>query len=158
MRSSVDEYISKARRLDDLGPAEEAMVLANELVGKYPDEMRAWALRAQLHTLARDYAKANSDLDSAIGINEADPYLYFLRGLNHLALGGWETAAEDFTRGLRLRDPACEKAFRFARAEALIGLGRKREAMVDLATLPEGYKLWTNRLRTKAELVSECTG
>jgi tetratricopeptide (TPR) repeat protein len=158
MRSSLDNYISKARGLEDSGQAKEAMVLANELVGKYPDEMRAWALRAYLHTLARDYAKANSDLDSAIGINEADPYLYFRRGLNHLALGGWERAAEDFTRGLRLRDPAYEKAFRFARAEALIGLGRKREAMEDLATLPEEHKMWTNRLRTKAELVSECAG
>jgi tetratricopeptide (TPR) repeat protein len=154
---SLDTRIANARRLESSGQAEKAMLLADALVEENPSEAKVWALRAHLYTLVGNYLKANSDITSAIDICPSDPYLFFRRGLNHLELRNWPEAITDFTRGLGLRDAAYESAFRFARAEAFIGLGKKPEALLDLAHVPDECKMWTYRLRSKAELVSECS-
>jgi tetratricopeptide (TPR) repeat protein len=157
MRPLIDTRIAKARSLESSGQAENAMLIAHSLVDEYPGNAKVWALRAHLYTLAGDYLKANSDITSAIDILPDDPYLFFRRGLNYLELRNWHAAISDFTRGLGFRDAAYESAFRFARAEAFIGLGRKHEALKDLAFVPEECTMWTYRLRSKAELVSECS-
>ena len=159
MSSDPRIAISKAEGLARAGKKEEAMALAKELVDQYPGEMEVWSLRGYLHALSRDYAKAVADLGRAIGINSAEPVLFYDRGRYSLALGDDLAAVSDFTTGLEL----CEfhdndyyrESLHFLRAEALLRLGRKREAIVDLAQVRGDFKTWTYRLRTKADLLAE---
>jgi len=156
MTQSLEARIAETRRLAESGRLDEATATADDVVAQYPTESKSWALRAHLRTLAEDYAGANADLDTASRLRPDEPYYFFRRGLNSLVIGDWHSALLDLTTGMKLRDPAYEEAFRFARAEALIELGRKREARRDLETLPDNIRMWTSRLRTKEDLLSAC--
>ena len=160
MNPTLDSLISRAEKLARAGDKQGALSLANQLVAQHPDEMKVWSLRAYLHGRERDYAGAIADLSTAIRINPMEPSLFCNRGQDHLSLGDYEATLIDCGKGLDLCDHYDNDYYRESlmciRAEAFIGLGRRDEALADLAGVRDGLKFWTNRLRTKKEMVAEC--
>jgi tetratricopeptide (TPR) repeat protein len=173
MNSHIDNLISKTKELARKDDDEAALSLANELVEQYPNEMRVWALRGYLHRRNRKYAEAVADMTRAIEINNKGLAnlslehellktvdLFFNRGTDRFALGDCQSAVDDFTKGLEFCDRYKNNDFRdtlhFWRAEALLRLGRKREAISDLTHVPDDFRFWTDKLRTKADLLADC--
>jgi len=161
MSLHLDHLISKAEHLARSGDNDEAMSLATDLTEQHPSEIKVWMLRAHLWTLKRDYTQAIADLTRAININGMEPSLFYDRGRHALALGDVLSAISDFSEGLRLCDGYNDDYYRgplhFFRAEALLRLGRKHEALADLHHVREDFTTWTDKLRTKAELLAECS-
>lgn len=138
------------------------MSLANELVKQYPDEMRVWLLRSHLHNLDENYKDAIGDLTRAIEINPMEPHLFYTRGTCRFAQADYEGAVNDFSKGLALCDYHSSDYYRgelyFWRAESLLKLGRKQDALLDLAHVGEDQTSWTDKLRTKSDLLRDCNG
>jgi tetratricopeptide (TPR) repeat protein len=160
MTATLDELISKAKELAKVHDEEGAMSLATELVQQYPQEMRVWSLRAYLHGLQGNYTEAVADLTRAIEINPAEPHYFYSRGRYRFGLSDNPAAIEDFSKGLDLCDRYKSDYYReelhFWRAEALLRLGKKHEALSDLAHVSDDFRSWTDKLRTKAELLADC--
>jgi tetratricopeptide (TPR) repeat protein len=160
MSTNLDEQIAKAKNLAQSGDEEGGMSMATALVEQHPVEMKVWSLRAYLHAGNSNYEQAIADLTRAIAINSMEPVLFWDRGRYKSLLRLDESAVSDFSRGLELcdshKDDYYREALHFSRAEALIHLGRKREALADLNHVREDLKTWTYKLRTKAELLTDC--
>jgi tetratricopeptide (TPR) repeat protein len=160
MSESLDDLISKAKSLDRTGHNEEAMSLATQMVEQHPNEMKPWSLRAYLHAGKHDYEQATADLTRAIAINSMEPKLFWDRGRYESLQDHYQSAVSDFGKGLELcdhyKDDYYRESLHFFRAEALIRLARKREALADLEHVREDLKTWTYKLRTKLELLAEC--
>lgn len=172
MTEDLSTLIEEAESMARQEQYEAAISLADELVTKYPDEVRVWSLRAYLHRRKHDYAEAASDLTQAIKINENRPEgefkknvlttidLFINRGADRFALGDNQSSINDFTRGLDLCELYASNDYRetllFWRAEALLKLGRKKEALSDLAQVPDDFRFWTDKLRTKDDLLADC--
>jgi len=156
----LNDLIARAEALARAGDQDGAISMATELVAMYPNELKVWLLRADLYGLNRRYADAIADLTRAIEINPMEPSLLHARGLDALALGNYQEALKDFARGLELCDyhgnDYYRESFHFLRAEAFLRLGKKKEALADLAHVREGMKTWTYALRSKSDLLAEC--
>jgi tetratricopeptide (TPR) repeat protein len=172
MTPNVDSLILKAKELARKDDFEGSMSLANELAERFLNETRVWSLRGYLHGRNRNYTQAVADLTRAIEINAEESTklgpdtgvltsvdLFFNRGADRFALGDDESAVDDFTRGLELCDQLNSDDYRetlhFWRAEALLRLGKKSEALSDLARVTDGFTFWTYKLRTKADLLTD---
>ncbi len=127
---------------------------------RYPNEMEAWSLLGHLHARNHNYQEAIANIARAIDVNPLEPSLFFDRGRYELALGMEKSAVTVFSKGLELCDHHNDDYYReslhFFRAEALIRLGRKREAVEDLVHVRADFKMWTDKLRNKADLQAEC--
>jgi tetratricopeptide (TPR) repeat protein len=149
MKSTLDRLISKAERLAEADDNDGAMFLATKLINEHPKEMKVWLLRSYLHGRSGDYDQAIADVTCAIRIDPEQP-----------SIGKDEDAVEDCTKGLRLCDQYgndyYREALHFMRAESLLRLGKKPQALADLTHVRDDYTLWTDRLRTKADLVADC--
>jgi tetratricopeptide (TPR) repeat protein len=161
MPEKLNNLISRAKELVKAKDSRQAMSLANELVKRYSNEAKTWALRGHIHALNSEYIEAASDLTRAININPTEIYYFYSRGRYRFAIHDNKSAVEDFTKGLDLCDLHKKNDFReelhFWRAETLLRLGKKTEALSDLDQVPEDdYTSWTDRLRTKAELLADC--
>jgi tetratricopeptide (TPR) repeat protein len=172
MTPSVDDLIAKAEKMAKSDDDKGAMSLANDLVTQYPNEMKVWSLHAYLNGRSGNYAEAVSDFTRAIEINAKEPELgldkgiltavdlRFNRGADNFALGNNQSAIDDFTKGLDLCDRHHSDDYRetllFWRAEALLKLGKKHEALSDLARVRDDFSFWTYKLRTKADLLVDC--
>jgi tetratricopeptide (TPR) repeat protein len=160
MQPTLDKLISEAKDLANSGERQEALSLANELIEHYPREARVWSLRAYIYGLTANYEAVFADLSHAIKINPMEPDFFFHRGRYGLITGQNQAAFDDLTKGIELCDYYKNEYYRetllFMRAEALVHLNRKDEALSDLALVRDDFTIWTSRLRTKAELVAEC--
>ena len=160
MSSELENGISRAkgmaRNQDDSG----AMNLANELLSRYPDDIRVWMLRGYLHELNEEYEQAKADLTLAIRINSLEPHLYYSRGRFSYQLGEMQEAVQDFSKGLDLCDFHKNDYYRhelsFWRAATLLKLGDRRGALSDLRSLPEDLSSCTDSPQTKRDLVEAC--
>jgi len=161
MRKELNELIAKAKKLVNDKNREEAMSLADQLVEQYPNETESWGLRAYLHALNQSYNDAIADMTRAIEITPTEVFYFYSRGRYRFALQENQLAVDDFTNGLHLCSQYKKEDYReelhFWRAEAFLRLGRQNEALFDLAHVPgDEYTSWTDRLRTKADLVADC--
>jgi len=172
MSKDMSNLIAKAEQMARSDDNEAAMSLANELVARYPDELRVWSLRAHLHGRNRNYSEAVADFTHAIEINAKEPELgldkgiltaidlLFNRGADRFALGDHQLAIDDFSKGLtlcnRYNSDDYRETLHFWRAEALLKLGKKAEARSDLAHVSDDFRFWTFKLRTKADLLTDC--
>jgi hypothetical protein len=58
----------------------------------------------------------------------------------------------------RYKNDAYREELHFWRAEALLRLGKKQEALTDLAHVYDNdFASWTYKLRTKADLLADCS-
>lgn len=159
MNADLEGLIAQAKNLARQGNREEAFALAQDLTSRFPREMEVWLLSGYLYARTGRYEKAIPFVTKAIEINDKEPSLFYDRGRYHLALGDNLSAIEDFGMGLAL----CEifhsdyyrESLHFHRAEARLRSGRKREALEDLERVREEFSCWTDKLRTKAELIEE---
>jgi tetratricopeptide (TPR) repeat protein len=162
MTSDLDASISRARQLARVGGKGEALSLATALVDRHPHDMGVWLLRAYLYARDGNYVQAVADLTCAIVIKPTEPSLFYDRGRHRLALGEYQSAINDFTKALKIcglsNDEYYSESLHFMRAEALLRLGKKKEALADLAYVREDLRTWTYKLRSKAELLAECYG
>jgi tetratricopeptide (TPR) repeat protein len=162
MSPHLDDLIARTKALAKERRYDEAISLATDLVQRYPNEMKVWSSRAYLYGCKNDFELAVADLTRAIDINGMEPVLFFDRGSYQSRVGRFGAAVEDFGRGLALcdhyRDDYYRETLYFFRAEALIELGRKREALQDLSQVRDDFRFWTYKLRTKSELQAQCIG
>jgi tetratricopeptide (TPR) repeat protein len=160
MSSSLESLILKAKQFARSGDNQKALSLADELVGRYPNEMEAWSLRGHLHARNHNYQEALADVTRAIDANPFEPSLFFDRGRYELVVGKEESAVTDFSKGLELCDHHKDDYYReslyFFRAEAFLRLGRKHEALEDLVRVRDDFKTWIDKVRTKADLLADC--
>jgi tetratricopeptide (TPR) repeat protein len=159
----IDEVASRIKEAESStakGEEAVAMLIANGLVESAPEDERVWSFRAYLHARNREYPAALADWTHAIAIAPEDISLFLGRGTHHLRCGQSASALADFDEALRLSDVHGNDYFRqtlhFLRAEVLLQLGRRDEALIDLQRLPDGFRYRTRSLRTKEDLTSEC--
>ncbi len=159
-RSNLEDLIRKAEELARTGKQEAAASMAMQLTTDYPREAAVWSLRAYLHGASKHYVDAVADLTRAIALNAMEPDFFLNRGIYSFALGEDQSAIEDFSKGLELCDHYNNDYYRetlhFWRAEALLRLGKRAEALADLSRVREDFSFWTYKLRTKADLVADC--
>jgi tetratricopeptide (TPR) repeat protein len=157
---NIDQLIAKAEQLAIAGDDAAALSMADHIVADFSRDMRSWSLRAYLHARRHEYGAAIDDLNCAIEINDREPSLFFDRGRYHLIRGTYDDAVDDFSAGLRLCDyyknDYYREALSFMRAEAFLRLGNKSAARSELMAVRDNFTLWTDRLRTKSEMLREC--
>jgi tetratricopeptide (TPR) repeat protein len=153
---SLIKDIEKRVRAEDPMAVERAAQLADQ----YPDEPEAWSLLA--------YARArNDDMDGAVAamsrmkeVSPPDPSIFFFRGGYEHDRGNLEAALADFTEGIalskQLQNEFYLSSLYFGRADVLVALGRKAEALADLEHVEDDHVGWTTRLRTKAAILADC--
>jgi tetratricopeptide (TPR) repeat protein len=156
MTTELEALISAAEQAAEAHMYAEALSIATDAVTRYPQEAQAWRLRSFVFALAGSYDQAVADLSSAIGIDPTGVYLFLDRGRYYLELQRWQAAVDDFGCGLDLCDEYDRETFLFLRAEGLLQLGRRFEALSDLANVPDDAKFWTYRFVRKVDLVAEC--
>jgi tetratricopeptide (TPR) repeat protein len=160
MKLQLADLISRVEELAKSHEDDHAMSLANELVQQYPNETRVWSLRAYLHERSCDFDHAVTDLTRAIDINASEPHFFYSRGRYNFSLGNHLSAIDDFSEALALCDRHNSDYYReelhFWRAEALLKRGMKTEALSDLACVPDEFRSWTYKLRTKADILADC--
>jgi tetratricopeptide (TPR) repeat protein len=158
---TVDKQIEKAKRLVQSGNEPEAEAIADELLRTHPTVLAVRMLRGYLASLKGDHRSAIFEYDHALAIAPNEPHLFMERGLNYLEVRESDLAATDFSEGLRLCDVHNNDYYRstlhFLRAEAHLLGGQKQLALLDLSHLEDGFKSWSYRLRTKEEMISECS-
>jgi tetratricopeptide (TPR) repeat protein len=156
----IDRVVAEAKKLARDGNEDQAMLLANELIAQHPNDLKVWLLRGYLHELKDDYPAAVADLTRAIEVNSLEPHLFLTRGINEFAQGNNQAAVCDFKKGLELCDFHHNEYYRetlhFWRAEAFLRLGKKREALSDLADVRDDFSFWTYELRTKLDVLADC--
>jgi tetratricopeptide (TPR) repeat protein len=107
------------------------------------------------------------DMDGAVAamtrmkeVSPPDPSIFFLRGDYEHRRGNLEAAIADFTEGIELSKQLQDERFLdslyFRRADVLVKLGRKAEALADLEHVEDDHTDWTTKLQSKFALLSEC--
>jgi len=161
MNSILDSVIANAKDLARRHDYEGAMLLANELIGQHPNEMDVWLLRSYLHELEEDYVEATTDLSRAIELNSMEPHLYYNRGRYQFQLEDYTSAVQDFSKALELCDMYNNDYYReelyFWRAEVLLRLDKQNDALADLSKVRDDFASWTYKLRTKHDLLRDCS-
>lgn len=155
---SIDHQISEIRRLDKEGKEDAALDLIKNLISEFPKESRLWSFQGTLYAKKKIYKEALRSLSKAITLSP-EGIFYFQRGRYNLTLGNVSEAIIDFNYALstdNYNDITFTQELYFHRAEALIKLKKKQEALSDIAHIPDGYQTWTSKLRSKADLLSEC--
>jgi tetratricopeptide (TPR) repeat protein len=151
------------RRINVRIRAEDPTVIedAVKLTEQYPEESDAWAVLAFAYTIMEDnYPAAIETMTRVIALAPREPAAFDRRGSYLLRAGDYERAIADFSHGLVLCDEwksdYYRESFHFQRAEAFVQLGRKAEALADLAHVKDDYVFLTIEVRTKAELLALC--
>lgn len=133
---------------------------AVKLTEQYPEEWEVWRTLAYAYGRQNNYAAAIETMTRVIALAPREPEVFDMRGSYMLSAGDYEHAIADFNQGLvlcdELKSDYYRASFHFLRAEAFVQLGRKAEALADLAHVKEDYVFWTIQVRTKAELLSLC--
>jgi tetratricopeptide (TPR) repeat protein len=153
---SLFEDIDKRVRAEDPTAVERAAQLAEQ----YPDEPKVWHMLAFVHSMYDDMDGAIAAMTRMKEVSPPEPAIFFDRGRYEQRRGNLEAALADFTAGIAL----CEKlradyyleSLYFFRADVLVALGRKAEALADLEHVKDDCVLWTTELRSKFALLTEC--
>lgn len=159
MKELLDSLIKDIRkriRAQDPTAVERAAQLAEQ----YPDEPEVW------FELARARAR-NDDMEGAVAamtrmkeVSPPNPSIFFFRGGYEHRRGDLEAALADFTDGIALAKQLQKEFYLsslyFSRADVLVTLGRKAEALADLEHVEDDHVGGTTKLRNKFALLTEC--
>jgi tetratricopeptide (TPR) repeat protein len=139
----------------------EAHNQVSKLIEHYPNKVEVWALRAYLLGRKGNWGEAINDLTHALDLLPSEPGLFFDRGRYYAKIGEHQCAVDDFTNALELcvfhSNDYYRESLYFFRAEAYLRLGNKVAALEDLQGVRKDFSLWTNELRTKQELLDQCS-
>jgi tetratricopeptide (TPR) repeat protein len=130
------------------------------LAQQYPEEPKVWRTLAYAHEARGDHAAAIAAVTRAIALDAREPGLFLDRGYYALNAGDYERAVADFSQGLDLHDEPnwdyYHDVLRIMRAAGFYRLGKKAEALADLAHVRDAYVLWKGENWSKAELSALC--
>ncbi|WP_041586023.1 tetratricopeptide repeat protein [Terriglobus saanensis] len=146
MTHELKSSIAVAQAMASADNTEGAMTLTETLMKRYPEDMEVWLLRSYLHELNVNYSEAKGDLSRAIELNGFEPHLFYSRGRCSYHLGELKEAIQDFSKALELCDFYKNDYYRqelhFWRAETLVKLGSKDEALRDLSQVEADFSSW----------------
>jgi tetratricopeptide (TPR) repeat protein len=157
---SIKSELKLIERLAMQSRYAEAIRRLDEIEKASPHEARIWDTRAYVNSRmgAKDEAIAN--WTKAISICDKEPLYFYMRGIELFSLGRFRDAIGDFTKVIELCDYYASDYYRseahFFRADAHLRLGEFEEAKSDCARVPDAMRTWTDRLRTKAEILAQC--
>jgi tetratricopeptide (TPR) repeat protein len=160
MNNSLEAILRESEQLCRQKAHTQALKILDEVLESEPQCYQAWAKRAYVHDAMGDLRNALEDISRTITICALEPAYYDKRGRYLFRLQRYWDAVADFTRVIELCDFHKSDYYRcpayFARADAYIRLGEYEKASIDLASVPAGHRAWTDRLRTKQQLLEEC--
>ena len=148
--------IEKLVRAKDPTAVERAARLAET----YPDMPRVWRKLAFVHSMYGDMDGAIAAMNRMKEVSPPDPSIFYLRGGYEYERGNLEAALADLTEGIalskQLQNEFCLSSLYFWRADVLVALGRKAEALADLEHVEDDHSEWTTKLQSKFALLIEC--
>jgi tetratricopeptide (TPR) repeat protein len=163
MATNSDTICMELQRIKDIATKEnhaEALRLLDGLLRLDPQEHKTWAVRAFVNEHQGDKAAAINDWSQAILFCE-EPHYFYMRGINLFQLGRYKEAILDFSKVITLCDLYNSDYYRgpayFFRADAHLRLGEFEKARLDCANVRDDMQTWTDKLRTKADILAECT-
>jgi len=138
----------------------EALLLIDDLLVNSPENPWLWRYRAYIHSMAGASEAALDEMNKAISFDLEEPDFYFTRGRILFELGRFNDAVDDFTKVVELgladkNDYYLEAAY-IHRADAYTRIGEFQKARLDCQHIRDHTRLWTDRLRTKADILGEC--
>jgi tetratricopeptide (TPR) repeat protein len=141
------------------GNRNEAIALIDELARVHPREDAIWAARAFVNDREGEWAAAIVDWSKAIDICK-EPHYYYMRGICLFQTKDYRNAICDFTKLIELchvykSDYYRESAYLF-RADAHIRLGEFADARSDCLQVRNDMRTWTDKIRTRADILAEC--
>lgn len=124
------------------------------------DEALIWAAHAYIHSREGDNKAALADLNKAILLFGKEPHPYYMRGIIYLQTGEYLTAVHDFSKVIELCDYHKSDYYResayFLRADAYVRLKEFVKAIADCAHISDDFSTWTDKLRTKKDVLAAC--
>lgn len=154
---------SKLQAISELARKEnyvEAIRRVDQLIREYPDEPWTWRTRAYVNSRQGNEDEAISDLSNAIERSDNEPDFYYSRGIILFEEGRHREAVSDFTKVIELSDLHGSDYYRegayFFRADSYVRLKEFARAKDDCLHVRDDMRTWTDRLRTKAEILADC--
>jgi tetratricopeptide (TPR) repeat protein len=151
------ELIKRFARQDNYA---EAIQRLDETEEAFPNEVRVLITRAYVNGRKGAREEAVANWTKAIALCDKEPHYFYSRGIEFFRLGRFRDAIADFTRVIELCDFYRSDYYRadayFFRADAHLRLGEIEQVKSDCAYLRDDMQTWTDRIRTKAEILAEC--
>ena len=149
--------------IDDLTRADncdEALRRLDLLAESHPGEAWIWRSRSYANSRRGEIQSALKDLAKAIEKCDQEPDFFYTRGILLFQEGRFREAVPDFTRVIELcallgSNYYREGAYLF-RADAHLRLRAYDKARADCRHVSDAMRTWTDRLRTKSEILAEC--
>ena len=89
-------YLKRGRLYADKGKLERAAAEYTKAIELYPDDQKAYRLRAEAYRAAGDLDRALDDINKAVDLDLYDAQAFMLRGLIHKDRGEIEDYEEEF--------------------------------------------------------------
>jgi tetratricopeptide (TPR) repeat protein len=144
--AKVRQYATALRRL-------------TELLETHPNEASVYQCSAFVNSLSGNDEAAIRDISAAIALNTAETGYHFMRGTLHFRAACYEKAVADFSEVVKLCDHWKDEYYRqsahFFRADAHLRLKEFEAAINDCSYVEDGFKMWTDSLRTKEQILFE---
>ena len=156
LKSKLQAISELARKEDYL----EAIRRVDQLIMEYPAEPWTWKTRAYVNSRQGNENAAIADLTNAIERSDNEPDFVYTRGILFFQVGRYREAVSDFTKVIELSDLHGSDYYRegayFFRADSYVRLKEFARAKDDCLHVRDDMRTWTDRLRTKAEILADC--
>ncbi|HEX4265611.1 MAG TPA: hypothetical protein VH597_14840 [Verrucomicrobiae bacterium] len=139
----------------------EAWQLLERMTAENSQEYRVWTTHAYVHSRQGETEIAIEDLSKAISLCDKEPDPFYTRGILFFQRGSYRDAISDFTSVIKLCDYHKSDYYRegayFFRADSYVKVGEFEKARSDCAHIASGMRTWTDKLKTKEDILSECS-
>ena len=157
---NLREVLDKIQSRASDGALAEALLNTEELIEVYPNEPAVWNLRGYIFGQQGEILKAIDARSTAISLCDKEPHYFYMRGIDLFSLGKYTEAISDFSTVIELCDYYKSDYYRagayFFRADASVRVGDYSRARVDCAHIEDGMTTWTDKLRSKADILADC--
>src|SRR5689334_6881992 len=161
MADDLSCSLNKIAALADAGKFEEALQGTENVLEQFPSRPEVWQLRAHIFRQQGDIGRAINERTKAIELSGKEPHYFYMRGIDLFGLGKYEQAVSDFTKIIELCDYYKSDYYRegayFFRADAYVRLKEYELARADCARVRDDFRTWTDRIRTKTDILAECS-
>ena len=160
MNKVVEVALDEVKTLALAEKYEEAIRRVDELVINYPNNPLIWRKRAYVNSLLGHIEAAIADVSRAISMCDIEPDFFFTRGTLFFGKKSYKDAVSDFTKVIWLCDYHKSDYYRgmayFYRADAYFRLKEFENAKADCQHLEDGMRGWTDMVRTKEDILTDC--
>lgn len=162
MKRNVDVELQRAKDLIGSRKFKDALKCLDDLAASNASEHKVWAVRAHANAQQGDFQAAHSDWSRAISLHGDEPHYLYMRGIELFKVARYREAVEDFTRVIdlcsRYRSSYYLEPAYFFRADAFARLKEFERARSDCEQIASEVRIWTDQLRTKADILALCGG